>query len=113
MLFRSPGSAEARWTLAGVLEKAGRGIEAARELEAAGSLTVIAGKAALDWQAAGIYDLHQDFDRVAALLRQRVRLDPNNPMVHKQLGLVQSRRGRSGDARPARVARAGAGRAAS
>jgi tetratricopeptide (TPR) repeat protein len=93
-----PGSAEARWTLAGVLEKAGRGIEAARELQAAGSLTVVAGKAALDWQAAEIYDLHQDFDRVAALLRQRVRLEPNNPMVHKQLGLVQSRLGRSGEA---------------
>ncbi len=93
-----PGSAEARWTLAGVLEKAGRGIEAARELQAAGSLTVVAGKAALDWQAAEIYDLHQDFDRVAALLRQRVRLEPNNPMVHKQLGLVQNRLGRSGEA---------------
>jgi len=93
-----PGSAEARWTLAGVLEKAGRGIEAARELEAAGSLTVVAGKAALDWQAAEIYDLHQDFERVVALLRQRVRLDPNNPMVHKQLGLVQSRLGRSSEA---------------
>ncbi len=93
-----PGSAEARWTLAGVLEKAGRGIEAARELQSAGSLTVVAGKAALDWQAAEIYDLHQDFDRVAALLRQRVRLEPNNPMVHKQLGLVQSRLGRSGEA---------------
>jgi len=93
-----PGSAEARWTLAGILEKAGRGIEAARELQAAGSLTVVAGKAALDWQAAEIYDLHQDFDRVTALLRQRVRLDPNNPMVHKQLGLVQSRLGRSGEA---------------
>ena len=93
-----PGSAEARWTLAGVLEKAGRGIEAARELQAAGSLTVVAGKAALDWQAAEIYDLHQDFDRVAALLRQRVRLEPNNPTVHKQLGLVQSRLGRSGEA---------------
>jgi tetratricopeptide (TPR) repeat protein len=93
-----PGSAEARWTLAGLLEKAGRGIEAARELQAAGSLTVVAGKAALDWQAAEIYDLHQDFDRVAALLRQRVRLEPNNPMVHKQLGLVQGRLGRSGEA---------------
>jgi tetratricopeptide (TPR) repeat protein len=93
-----PGSAEARWTLAGVLEKAGRGIEAARELQAAGSLTVVAGKAALDWQAAEIYDLHQDFNRVAALLRQRVRLEPNNPMVHKQLGLVQNRLGRSVEA---------------
>ena len=93
-----PGSAEARWTLAGILEKAGRGIEAARELDAAAALTPVAGKAALNWRAAGIYDLHQNFDRVVALLRQRVRLTPNNPAVHKQLGLVQSRRGRSDEA---------------
>ncbi len=93
-----PGSAEARWTLAGVLEKAGRGIEAARELDAAAALPLVAGRTALNWRAAEIYDLHQDFDRVTALLRQRVRLAPNNPAVHKQLGLVQSRRGRSDEA---------------
>jgi tetratricopeptide (TPR) repeat protein len=93
-----PGSAEARWTLAGVLEKAGRALESARELEAAASLTLVSGKAALDWQVAEIYDRHQDFDHVATLLRRRVRLEPNNPTVHKQLGLVQSRRGRSGEA---------------
>ena len=93
-----PGSAEARWTLAGVLDKAGRGIEAARELDAAAALTLVAGKTALDWQAAEIYDLHQNFDRVVGLLRRRVRLDPNNPAVHRQLGLVQSRLGYADDA---------------
>ena len=93
-----PGFAEARWTLAGILEKAGRPLEAARELEAAAALPLVAGRAALNWRAAEIYDLHQNFDRVTALLRQRVRLLPNNPAVHRQLGLVQSRLGRSSDA---------------
>jgi tetratricopeptide (TPR) repeat protein len=93
-----PGSAEARWTLAGVLEKAGRGIEGARELEAAASLTLVSGKSALDWQVAESYDRHQDFDHVVTLLRRRVRLEPNNPTVHKQLGLVENRRGRSAEA---------------
>jgi len=93
-----PGSGEARWTLAGVLERGGRGIEAARELDAAAALTLVAGKTALNWRAAEIYDLHQNFDRVTTLLRERVRLAPNNPAVHKQLGLVQSRLGRSDEA---------------
>jgi len=93
-----PGSGEARWTLAGILEKAGRPLEAARELDAAAALPIVAGRAALNWRAAEIYDLHQNFERVTALLRQRVRLAPNNPAVHRQLGLVQSRLGRSSDA---------------
>ena len=93
-----PGSGEARWTLAGILEKAGRGMDAARELDAAAALPLVAGKAALNWRAAEIYDLHQNFDRVTALLRQRVRLTPNSPTVHRQLGLVQSRLGESGEA---------------
>jgi tetratricopeptide (TPR) repeat protein len=93
-----PGSAEARWALADVLEKAGRGIEAARELDAAAALPLLAGRTALNWRAAEIYDLHQNFDRVTALLRQRVRLTPNNPAVHRQLGLVQSRLGRTDEA---------------
>jgi tetratricopeptide (TPR) repeat protein len=97
-ISRLPGSAEARWTLAGVLEKTGRGIEAARELDAAAALTIVAGRTALNWRAAEIYDLHQNFDRVTALLRQRVRLTPNNPAVHKQLGLVQNRLGRTDEA---------------
>jgi tetratricopeptide (TPR) repeat protein len=93
-----PGSAEARWALAGILEKAGRGIDAAHELDAAATSTVVAGRAALNWRAAEIYDLHQNFERVTALLRQRVRLTPNNPAAHKQLGLVQGRLGRSDQA---------------
>jgi tetratricopeptide (TPR) repeat protein len=97
-ITRLPGSAEARWTLAGILEKAGRGIEAARELDAAAVLPLLAGKAALNWRAAEIYDLHQNFDRVTTLLRQRVRLTPNNPAVHRQLGLVHSRLGKSDEA---------------
>ena len=95
-----PRSGEARWTLANVLEKAkdSRALEAARELDAAGALPIVAGKSALNWRAAEIYDLHQNFDRVTALLRERVRLAPNNPAVHRQLGLVQSRLGRTNEA---------------
>lgn len=93
-----PRLAEARWMLADVLEKTGRGLDAARELEAAASATVIAGKGALYSRAAEIYDRHQEFDRVVTLLRHRVSLDPNNPAVHRQLGLVYSRLGRREEA---------------
>ena len=93
-----PRLAEARWTLGEVLEKAGHGLAAARELEAAASATIIAGKGVLYSRAAEIYDRHQEFDRVVTLLRHRVSLDPNNPTVHRQLGLVYSRLGRREEA---------------
>lgn len=93
-----PYSAESRWMLGGILERTGRGLEAARELEAAANASVIAGRAGLYWRAAEVYDRHQEFDRVVALLRERVRLDPNNPLFHRQLGLVQSRLGQHDEA---------------
>jgi tetratricopeptide (TPR) repeat protein len=88
-----PRSAEARWMLGDVLERTGHGLDGAREMEAAAAAIVLAGKAALYWRAAAIYDRHQDFERVVALLRRRVSLDPNNPVVHRQLGLVYARLG--------------------
>src|SRR5688572_12456505 len=93
-----PRLAEARWMLAEVLDKAGRGLDAARELESAASATIIAGTGALYSRAAEIYDRHQEFDRVVTMLRHRVSLDPNNPAVHRQLGLVYSRLGRRDEA---------------
>lgn len=93
-----PRSAEARWMLGEVLEQAGSGVDAARELELAASATVIAGRSALYWRAAEIYDRHQEFERVVSLLRQRVRLDPNNAAVHRHLGLVYSRLGQPEEA---------------
>jgi tetratricopeptide (TPR) repeat protein len=93
-----PRLAEARWMLADVLDRAGHGLDAVRELEAAASATIIAGKGALYSRAAEIYDRHQEFDRVVTMLRHRVSLDPNNPAVHRQLGLVYSRLGRRDEA---------------
>ncbi|HEX5107755.1 MAG TPA: tetratricopeptide repeat protein [Vicinamibacterales bacterium] len=90
-----PRSAEARWMLGDVLDKAGKAVDAAREMEAAGAATVIAGKSALLLRAAAIYDRHQEFDRLVDLLAQRVRLDPNDPVPHRQLGLALARLGRS------------------
>ena len=92
-LAAMPRSSEARWMLGDVMEKAGRGVEAAREWEAAAAASVIAGKAGLLGRAAVIYDQHQDFERLVELLQQIARLDPNDPAVHRQLGLVLSRHG--------------------
>jgi tetratricopeptide (TPR) repeat protein len=93
-----PRSAESRWRLGEILERTGGGLNAAHELEAAASASVIAGRAALYWRAAQAYDRHQEFERVVALLRKRVLVDPNNPTFHRQLGLVQSRLGQRDEA---------------
>lgn len=90
-----PRSAEARWMLGDVMDKAGKAVDAAREMEAAGAATVIAGKSALLLRAAAIYDRYQEFDRLVDLLTQRVRLDPNDPALHRQLGLALARLGRT------------------
>jgi tetratricopeptide (TPR) repeat protein len=92
-LVAMPRSGEARWMLGDVLEKSGGGLEAAREIEAAAATTVIAGTAPILLRAAEIYDRHQEFDRLVTLLERRARLDPNDPAVHRQLGLALSRRG--------------------
>jgi tetratricopeptide (TPR) repeat protein len=92
VLIAIPRSAEARWMLGDVMEKTGRILDAARELEAAGA-AVIAGKVPLYWRVAGIYDRHQEFARVVELLRARARIAPNDPAVHRQLGLVLHRLG--------------------
>jgi tetratricopeptide (TPR) repeat protein len=92
-MAQMPASGEAWLMLANALEKVGDSAGAMAALDTAASREVIAGEASLDWHAAELHDLHQDFDRVATLLRRRVRLDPNNAAFHKQLGLEQSRRG--------------------
>jgi Flp pilus assembly protein TadD len=86
-----PESGELRWLLADVIERAGRGLEAARAIEAAGSFTMLAGRAALYARAAELYDQHQDFEHQVGLLKERVWLDPNNAAVHKALGFAKSR----------------------
>jgi tetratricopeptide (TPR) repeat protein len=93
-----PASGEARWALADVLEKQGRGPDAIDTLEAAASLTVLAGKAALFWRIAELAHRHQDYERVIRALSERVRLLPNEAIAYKDLGLAYSRAGRHGEA---------------
>lgn len=93
-----PDSGEARWALADVLERRGQGLDAIATLEAAAGLPVPAGKAQLYWRIAELAHRHQDYDRVAAALSQRVRLLPNEPIAHRDLGMAYSRAGRSDDA---------------
>jgi tetratricopeptide (TPR) repeat protein len=90
-LRQLPRSSEAKWMLAGVLESLGT--SAVEEWKAAADARVLAGKADLFWQAAAVCDRHQQFDCVVDLLARRVRLDPGDPTVHRQLGLVLNRLG--------------------
>ena len=93
-----PASGEARWALANLYDKNGRGPDAVRELEAAASLTVMAGKGAIYWRIAEISHVHQDYERVAGALSRRARLMPNEPIAHKDLGLAYNRMGRQDQA---------------
>lgn len=93
-----PGSGEAWLMLGNALEHTGQPLEAVKAFEAALARGPLAGEAGLDWHLAGLHDRHQEFDRVAELLRRRVRLDPDNATFHKDLGLVQSRRGHRAEA---------------
>jgi tetratricopeptide (TPR) repeat protein len=93
-----PASGEARWALAEVLDTRGQGLEAIAMLDAAAELTVPAGKAHLYWRIAELAHRHQDYDRVADALGHRVRLLPNEPIAHRDLGMAYSRAGRNDDA---------------
>ena len=92
-LLHIPRSTEARWMLANVRE--GLGADATGDLQAAADVPVIAGKSDLYWRASEVCDRRQQFECVVELLRRRVRLDPNDPSAHRQLGLVLNRLGRS------------------
>jgi tetratricopeptide (TPR) repeat protein len=93
-----PSSGQVRWALADLFEKSGRGIEAIRELEAAASLTVLAGKGRLYWRLADLSHQVQDYERVAVALSGRARLMPNEAGAHKDLGLAYHRLGRQDQA---------------
>jgi tetratricopeptide (TPR) repeat protein len=93
-----PQSADARWALADLYEQSGRGPDAIRELEAAAAFPMLAGRGALYWRIADLYHRHQDFEGVTRALDVRARLDPNSPIVHKDLGLAHMRRGGREDA---------------
>ena len=93
-LEKLPASGEARWALADLYETMGRLPDAIAAIEAATSLTVIAGKGHLYWRLARLLHRHQDYEGVAIALANRGRLALNEPIVHKDLGLAYTRLGR-------------------
>jgi tetratricopeptide (TPR) repeat protein len=98
-IARLPSSGEARWALSQVYELADRGADAIKALEEAASLRVVAGKAHLYWRIAQMaHGYHSDHARVIDVLTRRVRLLPNEPHAHKDLGLAHSRAGRDDQA---------------
>jgi tetratricopeptide (TPR) repeat protein len=88
-----PASAESRWTLAQMYVKSGRDAEAIAEIEALLTFPLLAGRGQLDWLLAGLYSRHLEFETSNRMLSERVRLDLNNPVVHKELGLAYLRVG--------------------
>ena len=88
-----PQSAEARWALADLYERRGRGLDAIRELEAAAALPLLAGRGELYWRLAELRHVHQDFEGVTRELTERARLDRNRAGLHKDLGLAHMRQG--------------------
>jgi tetratricopeptide (TPR) repeat protein len=98
-IARLPTSGDARWALADVYEHQDRGAEAIRVLEDSASLIVIAGKVHLYWRIAQLaHALHRDNPRVIDALTRRMRLVPNEPHAHKDLGLAYNRAGRDDEA---------------
>jgi tetratricopeptide (TPR) repeat protein len=98
-IARLPRSGEARWALSLVYERLDRGADAIRVLEESASLLVVAGKSHLYWRIAQMaHGYHRDHARVIAVLTARVRLVPNEPHAHKDLGLAYSRAGRDDEA---------------
>lgn len=92
---RLPSSGEARWALSQVYERLNRASDAIAVLEDAASLIVVAGKAHLYWRIAQLAHLYyRDHPRVIDVLTGRVRLVPNEPHAHKELGLAYTRAGR-------------------
>lgn len=98
-IARLPSSGEAKWALADVYERQGRGADAIAILEESTSLIVVAGKVHLYWRIAQLaHLLHRDHPRVIDVLTRRMRLVPNEPHAHKDLGLAYSRAGRDDEA---------------
>ena len=88
-----PASAEAHWALAQLYVKIGRDLDAIAELETLSTFPLLAGRGELDWLLAQLYSRHQNFEGNIRVLSERVRLDLNNPVVHKEIGLAYLRVG--------------------
>jgi tetratricopeptide (TPR) repeat protein len=89
-----PASAEARWALAQMYIESARSLEAVVQLETLSTVPMLAGRGQLLWLLAGLHRRHQDFEAMTRALSERTRLDLNNPVVHKELGLALILRGR-------------------
>lgn len=81
-----PASAEARWILAQLHIKSDRSLEAIAQLETLSASPMLAGRGQILWLLAGLHRRHQDFEAMNRALAGRVRLDLNNPTVHRELG---------------------------
>ncbi len=95
-----PKSGEARWALADIYERAIRDTDAIRELRAALDLPLLSGRGALYFRLADLYHRHHEFANAAEMLSARARVDPNNAVSYRDLGLAYSRMGRSMQALP-------------
>ncbi len=94
-----PTSGAARWALADMLDRQNRGTEAIVLLEQAATLPVVAGRVHLLLRLAELsHSYRRDHDRVSAAAAQMVRLVPNEPGGHKDLGLAHHRAGRDDEA---------------
>src|SRR4051812_41134370 len=90
-----PASGDARWALAQLYERLDRGSDAVVTLEAATSLTVMAGKSHLYWRIAQLaHGYQRDHARVIAVLSRRAWLLPGEAGAHQDLGLAYYRAGR-------------------
>jgi tetratricopeptide (TPR) repeat protein len=98
-IARLPASGEVRGVLADVYERQDRGHDAIRVLDDSTSLIVVAGKVHLYWSIARIaHAQYRDHQRVIEVLTKRLRLVPNEPHAHKDLGLAYTRAGRDDEA---------------
>ena len=94
-----PMSGATRWEFAHLLDKQNRGAAAMEMLKEAVALPVVAGRAHLLWRLAEMYHgYRRDSDYVSAAAAQMVRLVPNEPEGHKDLGLALYRAGRDEEA---------------
>lgn len=89
-----PASAEARWTLAQMYIKRDRSLDAVAQLETLSTSPMLAGRGQILWLLGGLHRRHQDFEAMTRALSGRVRLDLNNPAVHREVGLAHLLHGR-------------------
>jgi tetratricopeptide (TPR) repeat protein len=83
-----PVSGRMRWALADVYERRFDGPKAIRELEAATTLVVPAGKNRLYWRLTDLAHQIFDHEHVVSALAARTRLMRNDAGAHKSLGLA-------------------------